>query len=134
MARIAVVLLVAVFALPAAAAAAGVRSRTLVTYERTGGFAGIEESLTVLRSGAATSSKGAFRLTPSRRIRLENALRNARFATLRSDYLPPEPVADGYTYTIRYGGKRVSVREGAQPPARLQRVLLLLSDILFRRG
>jgi hypothetical protein len=130
--RIAVVALV--LALPAVAAAADVQSRTLVTYQRTGGFTGKQESLTVLRSGAATSSNGAFQLTPRRRLRLESALKNARFATLRSDYLPPEPVADSFTYTVRYGGKRVSVRETAQPPERLQRVLLLLSDILSRRG
>src|SRR5262245_47889712 len=129
-----IVVLALVLALPAVAAAADVQSRTLVSYERTGGFIGKQDSLTVLRSGAATSSNGTFQLAPRRRLRLESVLRSARFAMLGSEYLPPDPVADGYTYTVRYGGRRVSVGEGAKPPLRLQRVLALLSDIFSRRG
>jgi hypothetical protein len=130
--RVAVVLVA--LALPMVASAADVRSQTLVTWEQTGGFIGQQNSLTVLRTGASTSSNGAFRLTPKRLLRLQSMLRSARFATLRSDYFPPDPVADGFIYSVRYGGKRITVREGALPPARLERVLLLLADIFSRRG
>jgi hypothetical protein len=42
-------------------------------------------------------------------------------------------VTDGYLERVSYAGRTVSVAEGANPPARLQRVLALLADIAARK-
>ena len=50
-----------------------------------------------------------------------------------SQYVPTEPVTDAYADHVTYAGRSVTVTQGANPPARLQRVLALLADILARR-
>ena len=47
--------------------------------------------------------------------------------------MPTDPVTDGYVERVSYAGRTVSVAEGANPPARLQRVLTLLADIVARK-
>ena len=133
MARFVVVALALSLALAGTAAGAGVQSGKLVTYVHSGGFTGDRDTLTVFRSGRADSSNGLFGLTTKRRLSLERALRAARFATLRKEYVPVDPVADGYIERISYAGRTVSVAQGATPPARLQRVLTLLADLLARK-
>lgn len=132
MTRLALAVLAVVISLPLAGAAAQVRP--LVTYERTGGFIGVQDSLTVFPSGKAESSHGRFQLSARRLLVLETALRKARFATLRARYAPDAPVADGFTYRVRHAGRTVVVEEEAQVPARLGRVLDLLADIFAHRS
>ena len=113
-------------ALPSPAAAA-----TLVTYARSGGIAGDTTALTVHKDRRAeredqrTGTKH-FRLSQSRYEALRHALIAARFSSLASSYRPPEVVNDGYTETVRFRGKTVSVSTGATPPKRLERVLAKL--------
>ena len=137
MARLVVVALALSLALSLAvagtAAGAGSQSPKLVTYLHSGGFTGDVDSLTVFRSGRADSPSGQFRLTARRLLSLERALAAARFATLRSAYVPADPVADGYIDRVSYAGRTVSVAEGANPPLRLQRVLTLLADVVARK-
>ena len=133
MARLVVVALALSLALAGTAAGAGAQSRKLVTYVHSGGFTGDQDSLTVFRSGKADSSNGPFGLTTKRRLSLQRALVAARFATLKTQYVPTDPVADGYVERVSYGGRTVSVAQDANPPARLQRVLALLADILARQ-
>ena len=137
MARLVVVALALSLALSLAiagtAAGAGSQSPKLVAYVHSGGFTGDSDSLTVFRSGKADSSNGSFGLTTRRRLSLQRALVAARFATLRRQYVPTDPVADGYVDRVSYAGRTVSVAEGANPPARLQRVLAMLADILARK-
>jgi hypothetical protein len=133
MARFAVVALALSLAVAGTAAGAGGQSGKLVTYVHDGGFTGDRDSLTVFRSGRADSSNGPFVLSTRRRLGLQRALVAARFATLRSQYVPTDPVTDGYADHVTYAGRSVTVTQGANPPARLQRVLTLLADILARR-
>jgi hypothetical protein len=110
------------------------RRASLVSYARTGGFAGLRESLTVFRGGAVTSTNGSFRLSARRLAALEAALRSARFSTLARRYPADYPVSDGFVYRVEYASRAVTVEDGGRPPARLRRVLALLTDILGRRG
>ena len=112
----------------------------LVRYERTGGFAGVRDLLTVRRSGSGTlvrdrgSSPVAVRLSCARLRALRNALVNARFATLSRVYSPPDPYADGFIEAVTYRGRTVRVLTGARPPARLARVLGVLRELAARDG
>lgn len=132
MTRIALIVAAVVLVLPAAGA--GARPGALVSYARTGGFIGHHDTLSVFRSGAAVSTNGAFKLSDRRLRTLQTALVQARFATLAPRYTPGYPVSDGFTYVVSYGGRSVVVEEEADTPARLQRVLDLLAQILARRG
>jgi hypothetical protein len=133
MARLAVVALALSLAFAGSAVGTGAQSRKLVSYVHSGGLAGEQDSLTVFRSGKANSSNGPFGLSTRRLLTLEAALRGARFATLQAQYLPAEPIADGYVERVLYAGRTVSVAQGAKPPVRLQHVLGLLADILARK-
>jgi|1185.fasta_scaffold01372_1 hypothetical protein len=133
MARQVVLALALSLALAGTAAGAGGQSGKLVTYVHDGGFTGDHDSLTVFRNGRAVSSNGPFVLSTRRRLGLQRALVAARFATLRSQYVPIEPITDGYADHVTYAGRSVGVTQGASPPARLKRVLTLLADILARK-
>ena len=118
----------------------GRQAAVLVSYERTGGFAGIHDELTVRRSGRATyvrglrGATGTFRLSCARLRALRRALVNARFESLAPVYGPDAQVADGFVETVRYRGRAVRVLTGAEPPPRLGRVLALLQFAVARRG
>jgi hypothetical protein len=122
-----------VLASPASAA-----SRTLVSYEQSGGIAGIQTALSVTVGGSArvTTSRlpgiARFRLTMAELRGLKRDLRDARFSTLRSLYDSRVPVADGISQTVRYAGYRVTVSTGGRPPARLRMVLMRLSRLASR--
>jgi hypothetical protein len=105
----------------------------LVSFEQSGGFAGIERGLIVHRSGKVVSDGlpvTTHRLSATRLRALRNALVQARFATLRRTYESEAPVADGYVYRIRYAGRTIRVEEGAELPPRLERPFALLSALV----
>lgn len=122
------VLLAALVATPA-------RATTLVRWERTGGFAGLHQRMTVRTDGRArvVSGRGGhlrrFRLTRAQRRGLRNALRTARLADCAPLYKPRHPVADGITEVVTAGGRSVEVRTGADPPRRLRRLLERLAAL-----
>lgn len=124
-------LLVLALAAPASAAAA-----PLLTAQRTGGIAGVQDRLVVRASGAATVTHrdgGGGRLAPARTRELRVALRQARFSTLARVYKPRLVVNDGFVYELRSGGRTVRVEEGAEHvPARLQRLISAVSALLSR--
>jgi hypothetical protein len=104
-------------------------SAVLVSFERTGGFAGIERSLVVHRSGKVVGDGFPVttqRLSATRLRALRGALVRARFATLRRTYVSDTPIADGYVYWIRYAGRTIQIEEGAKLPPRLARPFSLL--------
>lgn len=110
----------------------------LVSYSRTGGFAGIRERLRVYRGGRAEVVRGSGALTELRlSCRCVRALRDAlvaaRFASLATVYAPDAPVADGFLETVAYGGRSVRVLTGAELPPRLARALAVLRDVVSRR-
>jgi hypothetical protein len=132
MRAVAISIVAVVASVCAQASSAGQAPTVLVTYEQTGGFAGIERGLVVYRTGRVQSDGlplKASRLTPARLSALKTALRQARFATLAKRYESETPIADGFIYRVTYGGRSVRVEEGADPPARLERVLVQLRSL-----
>jgi hypothetical protein len=117
----------------------GRQAAVLVAYDRTGGLAGIQDKLTVRRSGRASysrlrgSARGTLQLSCTRLRAFRTALVRARFATLAPVYAPDTPLGDGLVESVSYGGRTVRVLTGAEPPPRLARVLALLRDIVSRR-
>jgi len=104
----------------------------LVSLHQSGGFAGIDRSLVVERSGAVVSTglpHAPSRLSPRTLTTLRDALVAARFATLARVYEPTVPIADGFTYRIAYAGRTVRIEQGAQLPTRLRRVFDLLAKL-----
>jgi hypothetical protein len=126
-------LLVALLLAAAAPAAADSGATRLVAYTRTGGFVGVHETLSVRSDGRAVADGDVFRLSARRLAAVKTAVRRARFATLAPKYLPESPLSDGFTFTVAHGGRKVIVEEGANTPARLDRLLELLADIHARK-
>lgn len=88
-----------------------------VTVNRTGGFAGVNEQYTVLSHTVHLS-------TPD----LMYAVNGCEFRTLAKSYLPAQPGADRFTYTVTVSytnghTKTVSATEGADAPAVLWQVI-----------
>lgn len=110
------------------------RSRLLVSYQRTGGFIGVDDRLSVARDGRAIRSERGgspqeFDLSPAELSELKAALEAANFPSLKPVYKPPFPISDGFVFTVTYNGKTVVVYEGAIVPAGLQQVIARLSQI-----
>ena len=130
-----IALIVALVASTAAAAQARPPA-PLVTLEQRGGFAGIERALVVHRSGKVVSDGlpvTTHQLAPARLRTLRAALVAARFPTLARQYEPDDgPIADGFVYRLSYGGRTVQWDEGARLPARLDRCVELLTQLIER--
>jgi hypothetical protein len=130
-----IVLLLATAVLLAGAAPAN--ARTLVRYERSGGFAGFDDAVTVSTGGSVKVARRTgtrrFSLSHSRLVSLRRAVRDARFGTLKARYAPPSMVADGIRETVRHDGRTVTVETGGNPPARLARLLDRLSRLMSGR-
>jgi len=132
------VLSAALLASAALASPVSAGPRTLVSYEQSGGIAGIQTSMSVSVGGSArltsTRTEGIkrFRLTAPELRRLKRDLRDARCSRLRSLYDSKTPIADGISQTIRYAGYRVTVSTGGRPPERLRKVLTRLSRLASR--
>ena len=119
------------------AGAARADATTLVRYQRTGGFAGFADAVTVSTGGAVKVARRSgtrhFSLSHARLASLRKAVRDARFGTLKARYAPPSMVADGIRETVRHDGRSVTVETGGNPPARLSRLLDRLSRLLSGR-
>jgi hypothetical protein len=118
----------------AAPAAPAPEAGTLVTFVRSGGFAGFEDHLQIRRDGAARAERGGreprdFRVPADEVTRLEAELEAADFPHLQSSYRNDPPIADGYTYEVTYENRTVRCEQDAGPPA-LERVIDHLEQIL----
>ena len=114
---------------PGSAAAS---SPTLITFEQTGGFAGIERGFSVQRTGTVVSDGlpvTAKRLSSKRLLALRAALVTARWGTLARRYESDTGMADGYVYRLTYAGRTIKIEENAKLPARLARPFALLSAL-----
>ena len=110
--------------------AAAAPSSPLVTFEQTGGFAGIERGMTVRRSGAVVSDGlpvAVSRLAPTGLATLRQRLADARWATLKAMY--DSSISDAYVYRITYAGRTIRVEEGATVPRRLARLQAMLERL-----
>ncbi|WP_131742037.1 hypothetical protein [Actinomadura roseirufa] len=81
----------------------GADADVLVAYERTGGFAGVHDHVTVDESGAADTGGGRVALAPGELAALRRDL--ARITTAGSSRVGCE-VVDHFTYTLTYRGRR----------------------------
>jgi hypothetical protein len=119
------------------AGAAPANARNLVHYERTGGFAGFDDAVTVSTGGAVKvahrTGTRRFSLSHTRLVSLRKAVRDARFGTLKARYAPPSMIADGIRETVRHDGRTVTVETGGNPPARLARLLDRLTRLMSGR-
>jgi len=93
---------------------------TLVMFTRTGGLAGNNDSLTVKPDGSYTIQTKQGTKTGKLTDEELGALKTA-LATTDFDKMPTVndngAVADAYTYTITYGGKQITAKDGSIPPA-----------------
>ena len=130
--RAAAVALLSVLLLAAGSAADAASSRALVSFRETGGFAGLDRGLVVVRSGDVFSDGLPLKkahLTRLELAKLKLALTQARFAGLAKTYESEQPVADGFVYKIAYAGHVVAIEQGAKPPPRVQRVFDFLQRL-----
>ena len=105
----------------------------LASYSRVGGFANLDDSLTVHRDGrvVVTRRNGQceFVLDRSELKRLEETLDAADLAGLDSQYLPDAAGADLMEYAVTYNGRTVSAADTAVPD-QLWPVLELLNQMI----
>ncbi|MFB9447509.1 hypothetical protein Dvina_11610 [Dactylosporangium vinaceum] len=107
---------------------------TLVSFTRTGGLAGNNDSLVVRPDGSYTiqtkQAKRDGKLTDEELGALKAALASTDFNKLPTNN-DSGAVADAYTYTITYGGKQITAKDGSIPPA-LQPVISALGAFLSK--
>lgn len=107
-----------------------------VDYQRSGGFAGFDDHLTVDAQGHAvlTRRRGKFEFDLSRdeMTQLQAALRDADLASI-----PPKsdkrPVPDQFSYVLSYLGHTVRTSDSALPQ-RLAPAISLLNNIIDTKG
>jgi heat shock protein HslJ len=105
----------------------------LVVFERTGGFAGVSDRMSVYPNATVLlEQKGRsdrFTLEPGLMEDLRSALEKSGFKRLRNRYLSTRPVADTFRYSITYGGKTI-LTEDTAVPRQLEPVIELLGIIM----
>ena len=108
--------------------------RTLLTYQRSGGFAGLTQRLEVLTDGTATSegtgvNKSEFEVSDERVRQLSDALGDIDWARAADE---PENTAcaDCYIYDIAYEGHRVSTMATGNSGRELRDLLSLVNAII----
>ena len=120
-------------ALAADASAAGLTGT--LRYDRSGGFAGISERLTVRTDGRATvridGRSRTVRLKRTERDRVARLVRHADIATVKVRKAPP--AADAFAYSLAYRGHRVEF-EDTNFPKRLEELVNTLADLVDKYG
>lgn len=105
----------------------------LVSYSRTGGFAGFSDHIVVYRDGSATVTRKetvASVTIPDETLRqVCFFLEQAHFPLLNDEYPAPQEGADYFTYSVTYGGKTV-VTEDTGIPAVLAPIFEILNGII----
>lgn len=115
-------------------AGSGDPADVLVTFVRSGGFAGMEDRLEIRRDGGArVEGRGQeprdFQVPADELATLEAELEAADFPHLEPSYRNDPPIADGYVYEVTYDGWTVRCEQDAGPPA-LEQVIDHLEEIL----
>lgn len=112
-------------------------SGILVSYQRSGGFAGLHDELVIYDDGRCQlqrrRSEREFTLQPNQLAHLKALLQEANFFALNEEYLRLRPGADLFQYSITYqaGGKKHTVHtEDLAVPDALQPVLDELNQLI----
>ncbi len=107
-----------------------------VEFEMKGGIAGFKFKLLIYQNGLACTEKMEKRichyLNEDKLLELREILGNLELENLGSQFIPPNPIYDGYTYTIFYN--RFTIY-GVDPieeiaPQYVKRFFLILREIL----
>ncbi|HRW06876.1 MAG TPA: hypothetical protein P5121_17360 [Caldilineaceae bacterium] len=105
----------------------------LVMYQRSGGFAGLDDQLTIYADGRAElrqhEQATAFTVTTEELSQLTALLDGIAFSSLAGNYPPPSQGADYLSYTIDYAGERISAVDTTIPEA-LYPLLDLLDQLI----
>lgn len=109
----------------------------LITLNRSGGIAGINQTVVVQNDGtvqlidgeSAGSVTKEGRATPEQLQKLEAALQSEGWQQLDATYGGGQQIADGFTYTVVANGKTVKSYDGTQNPPALENVLSLLNEL-----
>ena len=114
------------------------QSSILLSYQRSGGIAGLLDQLTIYSNGRCELQRKdvarEFTIQPSQVAHLEELMEEANFLDLDGEYLPSNNGADFFDYVISYqpGKDRmhtVRTRTGAVPDA-LQPILSELDELI----
>ena len=130
--------------LPACGSSATPPAVGRITFEVSGGFAGIDRTLTVEPDGTArvtvisgpspTSSPRPYQVEPAVLERLHELVSGTDFAALGPSYMPKPGGADlqDYTLTVEIGDRKLTTatRDGATRPPVLDEVMTILAGII----
>jgi hypothetical protein len=94
-------------------------SGQLVGFQVSGGFAGVDDRLTIDKNGVATLTHrggkvGSANLSEPELNQLKRALANAEFQALKPKYFSPNAY-DSFEYTLTYSCRVVTADEGSIP-------------------
>lgn len=114
----------------------------MLTYERSGGIAGLRDELTIYNNGhyevKRNGSETESTLDPGGLSHLENLIQLANFSELDGNYLPSGMIPDAFQYVITYHteeGKMHTVRTMTNSvPELLEPVLSELNQIIARHN
>ncbi len=114
----------------------------MLTYERSGGIAGLRDELTIYYDGRyevqRNGSETEFTLDRSELTHLENLIQQANFFQLQDNYLPGNIIPDAFQYVISYRteeGKMHTVHTMTTAvPELLEPVLSELNQIIARHN
>lgn len=121
---------------PASGPASGPASQAaeLFMYNRTGGFAGTNDTMKVSADGAVTLSGKLF---GSHTAKLDKADLDRLLAALKeagidkdAAYKPARPIADGFHHKLTTSGRTVTWEDTAALPAGLERLAKFLHEIV----
>lgn len=113
-------------------------SSTFISYNLSGGIAGIDENLTINTSGQAIITKNAgtriftpvtFVVDQNDMQSLSKQLEASNFTHLQSTYFPNKGGNDLQTYTITYHGHTVKTMDTAVP-SQLSQIITILNNII----
>ncbi|NMB78094.1 MAG: hypothetical protein GYA23_03250 [Methanomicrobiales archaeon] len=106
-----------------------------IDYQRTGGFAGVNDRIVIFDNGAAVLSgrtiKSEMTLNKSELENLGALFEANRFASLEGNYTSRRGGADFLHYSITFKGKTVQTEDTAVPPS-LEPIILEMNRILAR--
>ncbi len=114
----------------------------MLTYERSGGIAGLRDELTIYYDGRCqlqrNGSETEFTLDRGQLAHLEKLIQEANFLQLQNSYLPGSTIPDAFEYVISYHaeeGKMHTVRTMTTAiPEFLEPVLSELNQIIVRNS
>jgi hypothetical protein len=129
-----------IFGSPSSSAATcltGAVSGELVFFQVSGGFAGVDDRLTIDRQGVALLTHRAGKqsranLSQQELNQLKQTLANAKFQSLKPKYVNANAY-DAFSYTVRYSCRVVTADDGSVP-GQLQPVIDQLRALAARVG